>query len=153
MISYQELPRELVSPYLARYQEVEGLRIHSVEMDLESRTAEALLDVQRPLSEEFHLSQNNAYLALCQLIMAYTCVELGVDKDGIGQHTQFEQVSYNRRPILEKEGIRLKVQCVEHKESEKNGRTRVHAKWSYEVEDGSFEGHFDFFYILPGVKE
>ena len=150
IVEYAELPRELSSDYLAKYQEVEGLRIHTVRMDLEARTAEALLDLEKPISpKDFHLSQNSAYLALCQLIMAYTCKELEADKDTVGQHTQFEQTSYNQRPIRESEGIRLKVQFESQEKKEVGGKTRVKSNCSYEVNEGSFSGSFRFVYFQP----
>jgi hypothetical protein len=150
IVEYAELPRELSSDYLAKYQEVEGLRIHTVRMDLEARTAEALLDVRNPISpESFHLSQNVAYLALCQLIMAYTCKELEADKNTVGQYTQFEQVSHNLRGIKGSEGIRLKVQFEDEEKTEVDDKTRVKSNWSYEVEGGKFSGHFRFVYFEP----
>lgn len=150
IIEYPELPEELTSSYLRRYQEVEGLRIHTVRMDLEARTAEALLDVEAPLNtEDFHLPQNLAYLIVGQLMVAYTCKELETDKENFGTHTQFEQESHNKRPIFKQRDIKFKVQFEEEEKTKRDKKTRIKTKCSYDVENGSFTGHFKLVYFQP----
>ena len=146
-MEYEELPREIISEYIANGFSTERLRIRNVNFDLERRLASASVDVETDFENSYedgddswHWSAITAYRIVSQLAVGYICTELGKSKNEIGEIMQLSSRMNTTAPICQTEGVPVKVNFPKY--IKRGGR--IFGELEFDVADRTFHGGIRF---------
>jgi len=153
---YEELPSELGSHYLERGFATEQLTLKNVELDLENRSAKALIDVEADFENlygiggnaPFHFSTLTAYRAVGQLAMGYFNTEAEKLGKNVGSFMLTESVLSPKRLIEEHINIPLEINFPKYLKRP----TRLAGNLEFNIDEGSFLGDIRFLVGLQDLK-